>query len=45
MSVKLDKEYTADLNDATSSAYKELESSVNSVVSAFLTAQTLLILT
>lgn len=38
MSVRLDKEYTAELNDATSSAYKELESSINSVVSALLTA-------
>lgn len=45
MSVRLDKEFTPDLNDATSSAYKELETSVNSVVSAFLTAQTLLIRT
>ncbi len=37
MSVRLDKEYTAELNDPTSFEYKDLESSINSVVSTLLT--------
>lgn len=37
MSIRLDKEFTAELNDDTSSEYKELESSILSVVSALLT--------
>lgn len=37
MLVRLDKEYTAELNDAESSTYKELESRINSVVIALFT--------
>lgn len=33
MSLILDKEYTADLNNPSSTEYKELESSINNVVS------------
>lgn len=36
MSIRLDLEYTAELNDATSSEYKDLESKVHTVVSALL---------
>lgn len=33
MSLKLDKEFSSDLNNPASLAYKELESKINSVVS------------
>ena len=36
MLVRLDKEYTSELNDSESSTYKELESRINSVVTALL---------
>lgn len=37
MSIRLDMEYTAEFNNPTSPTYKDLESSINSVVTTLLT--------
>ena len=38
MSIRLEKDFTEDLNDATSSAYQDLKTSIEPVVSALLTS-------